>query len=208
MSDEEFDQIMAKKEVGIESSKALESRIEQKWLQFSEDYDLTDLKINDREVLRGLIQAIISLEDYEQMMFRIRAEGMTVENLTVIDKIQKAMSDLRKGISDSQNDLNITRKVRKSDQESSVIAYIDGLKEKAKNFYESRMNYIFCPKCNTLLATIWVLYADQERNKVSLVCNRENHDGILCGEKVIVSIKDLIESRNTNKKEIVPDSIV
>jgi hypothetical protein len=29
----------------------------------------------------------------------------------------------------------------------------------------------------------------------------------LCGEKVIVSIKDLVNSRNTNKKEIVPDSI-
>lgn len=208
MTDEEFQEAIEAKDFGIETSKILEKRIEDKLAQFSEDYDLSDLKINDREVLRGLIQAIISLEDYEQFIFRIRSEGLTTDNIVIIDRIQKTMADIRKSISDAQNDLNITRKVRKSDQETSVIAYIDGLKDKARRFYESRMSYIFCPKCNTLLGTIWTLYPEQERNKIALVCNRIQSDGTKCGEKIVVGTKEMLENKNTNKTGVAPESLL
>lgn len=208
MNDEDFDEIMRDKELGIELSEALEERIEEKLKQFSEDYDITDLKINDMLVLRALIQAMISLEDYEQTLFSVRTQGVTSENIMMIEKIQKVMSDLRKSISDFQNDLNITRKVRKSDQEQSVIAYIDSLKEKARDFYQSRMSYIFCPKCNTLLGTIWTLYPEQERNKIALVCNHENEDGEVCGEKIIISTKELLDNRGTSNPEIMPESML
>lgn len=208
MDDEDFDKIMKEKELGIELSKALEERIEEKIKQFSEDYDISDLKINDMLVLRALIQALISLEDYEQLLFSVRSEGISADNILKVDKIQRVMSDLRRDISSFQNDLNITRKVRKSDQEQSVIAYIESLKSKARDFYESRMSYIFCPKCSTLLATIWTLYPEQERNKVALVCNHKLEDGSLCGEKVIVSTKELLENRGTNKVDTMPESML
>ena len=186
----------------------MERRIEDKLKAFSDDYDLSDLKINDREILRGLIQAIISLEDYEQFLFKLRAGGISADNITTIDRIQKVMADLRKSISDAQNDLKITRRIRKSDQEASVIAYIDSLKEKARKFYESRMSYIFCPKCNTLLGTIWTLYPENDRNRVVLICDRKDHNGEVCGEKVVVGTKELLENRGTNKKEIMPESML
>ena len=208
MTVEEFNLAMSKKELSIESSKVLESRIEDKLEQFSEDYDLTDLKINDREVLRGMIQSIISLEDYEQYLFKLRAEGISPENILVIDKIQRVMSDLSKRISEAQNDLNITRKVRKSDKETSVIAHIDWLKEKARTFYASRMSYVFCPKCHTLLCTIWTLYPKQERNKIALVCERELDDGKVCGEKVLISTKELLDNRGTNDIQVMPESML
>lgn len=208
MTDEEFETAIREKDLGMESSKELERRINEKLEQFSSDYDLSDLKINDKEVLRGLIQAIISLEDYEQLIFKIRSSGLSADNITLIDRMQKAMADIRKSISDAQNDLNITRKIRKSDQETSVIAYIDSLKEKARRFYESRMSYIFCPKCNTLLGTIWTLYPEQERNKIALVCNRIQEDGSPCGEKVVVGTKELIDNKGTNKKEVVPEAML
>lgn len=207
MPQDEFDALMEKKTSGIEQSQILEKRIEEKLQKFSEDYDLTDLKINDREILRGLIQAILTLEDYEQEIYIIRSGGITPDNLLLIDKLQKAMSDLRKDISNFQNDLSITRKHRKSDQETSVIAYIDNLKQQARKFYESRMSYIFCPDCNTLLGTIWTLYPNND-NKITLVCSQKDKDDKPCGCKVTVSTKELLENRGTSNREITPDALL
>lgn len=207
MTDEEFDAIMEKKELGVEVSNDLEKRIQDKLILFSEDYDLTDLKINDREVLRGLIQNIIALEDYEQYMFKVRASGLSGDSLATIDKIQKVLEGLRKSISDAQNDLNITRKIRKSDQETSVLAYIDGLKEKARKFYDQRMAYVYCPKCKTLLATVWTLYPSNN-NKMSFVCSKEMNDGSVCGEKTIVSTQQLLDKKGTNNKDVMPEALL
>jgi hypothetical protein len=206
MPDEEFELLMAKKSVGVDVSQAFEKRIAEKLAKFEEDYDLTDLKVNDREFLRGLVQAIISLEDYEQYIFKLREEGVNTENLLAIDKIEKAMSDKRKSISDAQNDLAITRKHRKSDQETSVIAYIDGLKEKARKFYQSKMSYVYC-ECGTLLATVWTLYPESD-NKMVFVCQQKDKNGNPCGKKTIVTTKELLKNRNTNRKEIVPESLL
>jgi len=207
MTDEEFSLRMSEKEQAVGTSKRLEERIDEKLAKFSDDYDLSDMKINDREILRALIQAIISLEDYEQYLFQTREGGINPDNLLVIDKIQKTMSDLRKDISNFQNDLNITRKHRKSDQETSVVAYIDSLKEKARKFYQSKMNYVICPKCNTVLGTTWFLYPEGN-NQMSFTCLQKDANGNACNTKVKVSSKELIENRGTNKKDVVPDSLL
>jgi hypothetical protein len=208
LSDTDFDVAIKQKALGLDISAEFEKRIEKKFVEFDNDYDLSDLKINDKEALRALIQAIITLEDYEQHMYKLRAAGISSDSLYEVEKLQKAMSDLRSDISKLQNDLNITRKVRKSDQDVSVIAHIEGLKEKARKFYASKMAYIFCPKCNMLLGTFWVQYPENERNKIALICGRHLPDGKECGEKIIISTKDLLENRGTSKREITPDSML
>lgn len=207
MTDEEFDAIMERKDTTVAPSRDLEGRIQEKLDNFSNDYDLSDLKINDRDVLRGMIQNILAKEDYEQYLFNIRADGFSDEKLATIDKIQKVISDLGKSISDAQNDLNITRKIRKSDQETSVVAYLEDLKVKARRFHESRESYIFCPKCNTLLCTMWVLYPNND-NALRLVCTKEQEDGSPCGETVTVKTKDLLANRGTNAPEVMPESML
>src|SRR5512135_3742946 len=97
----------------------------------------------------------------------------------LIEKLQRARSDLVKSISDMQNDLAITRKHRRSDQETSVLAYIESLKDKAKKFLESRQAYIFCPKCSTLLMTEWCLYPTAV-NKITLTCKQKDSEGNPC----------------------------
>lgn len=208
LSDAEFEAAIAQKALGIEASDEFEKRINKKLQEFENDYDLSDLKINDREALRALIQTVLSLEDYEQYMFKVRAAGITQDTVFTTEKVQKIMSDLRSDISKLQGDLNITRKVRKSDQDVSVLAFIDGLKDKAKRFYDSKMSYIFCPKCNMLLATVWTQYPDNERNKIALVCGRHMPDGTECGEKVIIGTKELIKNRGTSNKKITPESML
>lgn len=208
LSDDEFEKRMAQKALGLSLSEEFEKKITAKLKEFEEDYDLSDLKINDRDTLRALIQAQLSLEHYEQERFKLTLAGLNQEVVFAIDKLQKIMSDLRTDISKLQNDLNITRKVRKSDQDVSVMAYIDGLKEKAKKFAEAKMSYIFCPKCNMLLGSVWTLYPHNDRNKIALVCERALPDGSKCGEKVVVSTADLMKNRGTNKPEITPESML
>lgn len=208
LSDEQFEQEMKSKELGMEHSEALEIRIEKKLKEFEEDYDLSDMKINDRDALRALIQAQITLEDYEQILFSMRKQGFSDNTFHMIEKLQKAMSDLRSDISKFQYDLNITRKIRKSDQDASVLAYMATLKDKAKRFYESKMAYIFCPKCDMLLATFWSMYPSDDRNKITLTCGRILPDGTTCGHKVTIGTNELLKNRGTNKREITPESFL
>jgi hypothetical protein len=207
LDDDAFEEIMLRKEADIAPSQEFERRIELKLKKFEVDYDLSDLKINDLEALRALIQALISLEDYEQLLYKIRQDGLNVDNIVKIDKVNKVMSDLRSDISKLQDDLKITRKIRKSDQETSLIDYIEKLTEKAKKFHESREAYIFCPKCNMLLCTAWFLYPDLKSNKIELVCKRTLDNGEPCNTVIRVTSKDLFENRGTNKKEVLPESM-
>lgn len=208
LSEEEFDEAMEKKEKGIETYEAFEKRINEKLDEFEKDYDLSDLKINDRDSLRALIQKQITLEDYEQHLFKIRSQGISEAHLPSLEKFQKAMSDLTADISKIQNDLMITRKVRKSDKEATALAYLESLKDKAKRFYESKMSYVFCEKCNMLLGTFWTLFPEEDRNKIALVCNRALPDGNICGHKTVVGTKGLLKERGTNAPEITPESML
>jgi hypothetical protein len=70
LSDADFEALMTKKALGIEPSRVFEERIAKKWAEFEQDYDLSDLKINDRDTLRNLIQSQLNLEDLEQHLFQ------------------------------------------------------------------------------------------------------------------------------------------
>lgn len=198
---------MEAKELGLGVSKIFEERISNELKKFEEDYDLSDMKINDRAVLRGLVQSIISLEDYEQMLFALRAEGINPNNALAIQKLQDVMSTLRNDISKMQNDLSITRKHRKSDQEQSVLAYIESLKEKARKFLESRQQYYICPKCNTLCGTAWFLYP-QEKNEVVLICKQKDKDGNPCNTRFKVNSKEVLDKKGSNRPEVLPQSML
>ena len=208
MSDEDFDKLWETNQSSPGPSQDFEDRIAKKIEEFSRDYDIDDLKINDKETLRAFVQAIISLEDYENYVFDLRSSTeITSFNINVIDRMSKMMSDLRRDISKFQDDLNITRKIRKSDKESSVVTYISNLKEQARQYYESKMSYIYCPKCNMLLGNIWTLYPDA-KNKIEFECKRPMDDGSVCGNRFTVTTKELMENRGTNNPDITPDSLL
>jgi hypothetical protein len=205
MTDEEYDLYWAQMAVGAVPVKEFETRVQVKLKELEEDYDFSDMKINDKLQLRAMCQAMIQYEDYEQIAYRLRVEGVDSSTIVILDKIGNLMNDLRNGISKSQDDLKITRKIRKGDKEASVISYLEELKEKARKFYEQKMFYIFCPKCNMLLGTLWTLYPDEDRNKLALVCHRKLENDQECGEKVIISTKEILKLKGTNNPDILPD---
>jgi hypothetical protein len=209
MTDEDFEDMWNEDQQDISLSKGFQERIDKKIFEFSQDYDIDDLKINDKETLRAFVQAIIALEDYERFIYNIRSDvDISASNINVVDRISKIMSDLRKDISRFQEDLNITRKIRKSDKESSVVNYITSLKDSARQYYESKMSYIYCPKCNMLLGNVWSLYPDAN-NKLTFECLRPlDNAGTLCGNKFTVTTAELLKNRGTNKPDIIPDSML
>jgi hypothetical protein len=202
MSDEEFDAMMDKMEMNVQESNAFNKRIQNKIDEIGKDYDLTDLKSNDMLTLRALCQSFITLEDFEQAMYKVRQQGMGLEDMIAIDKMNNIMSTVRKDISAMQNDLMITRKNRKGDSETSVTSEWDRLKLKAKELYERRMAYVMCPVCNNLLVTAWFHYPYEKGNKLSLTCNRIMDNGEVCGHKFTISSKELYERRGNNSDKL------
>jgi hypothetical protein len=207
LTNDEFDEIMDQKAMGIESIKEFEDRINRKLKKFEEDYDLTDMKINDKETLRALAQNIITLEDLENFMYKTRMNGISDQNLMLIDKTTQQMSRIRSDISKQQSDLKITRKSRKADKEESILSLIKDSADKAKVMYEAKMSYVYCPECNMLLGTAWFLWPNVD-NKLSFKCNRKLDTGEICKGKAVFSSKELMKNRGTNKPSILPESVL
>jgi len=207
LSDEEFEKVWDTQQTDSEPVREFENRIELKISEFENDYDISDLKFNDLQVLRSLAQALITIEDLEIFNYKLRMEGISDQNLNLMDKIGRQVSQTRSDISKMQDDLKITRKIRKGDKELTVLSEIERLKTKAKEFYESKMNYVFCHKCNMLLSTAWFLYPNA-KNRMTLTCNRKLDSGGLCNTIIKITTKELLGKRGTNKSEIMPESLI
>jgi hypothetical protein len=195
MSDEEFDAIFANKGAAEINYEALEADIEKRLVEFEEDYDLSDMKINDRIVLRNLVVSMISLEALEEQFVGLR-ENLSDANILLIDRTSSVMSKLRHDISDMQNDLKLTRKIRKDSQEENFMTWLANTKEKAAKFYKKKHLYIFCPECRRLLATVWKLYPD-ELDILELQCGNKE-----CNHHFTVLLADLYDAGNRNLDDV------
>ena len=175
MSDEDFEQVYLKMRTNAAPIQDFERRIELKLNEFEQDYDLNEMLINDKLILRALAQALIELEDLEVMSYRLRMEaegdaGLTGDITLKMDKLSQNKNKLRQDISKLQDDLKITRKVRNSDKDESAKSFLEDLKRKAKKFYDEKMFYIYCPECNSLIGTIWLQSWESKQNVINLSC--------------------------------------
>lgn len=202
MTDDEFEEVFSKRLMGVTTNREFEFRIQKKLDEFAKDWEIEDMKSNDLLLVRALAQAFINLEDLENYMYNLRSEGINQDKILEIDKVNNVMSLLRRDISKFQDDLGITRKSRKSDKESSVVNYLAKLHEKAKKFYESKMFYVWCPKCSMLLFTGWFLYPEEKNNKLQLICNRTLESGEKCGHKLQITSKELYDRRGVNITDV------
>jgi len=177
------------------TSEELEEQIQNKLDALSEDYDMSDMKVNDRQQIRALILAEIQLEELEQAVYQLRKD-ISPDTILIIEKVNGIMSRLRADISNISEDLQLTRSIRKNSQETSVINYLDELKEKARKFYKEKMLYIFCTECKNLLATIWLHYPDNDINEIELKCEK-------CNKITKVKTHQLYNTKNKNTVDVM-----
>lgn len=208
MTDEQFNEAYSQVTLGLSRDLATKEKFNRIMAQFEEEYDLEDMLPNDRIVLQDLINTMIQLEGYELVLIgMLREEEVNIDNITVTEKLNNICSRLRNDISSMQNDLKITKKIRQSDREQSVINYLEDLKVKAKTFYKEKMHYIVCEKCGNLLATVWWQNPEARSNTITIHCMRKGEDGHVCGWERIISAKEMTENGGSNKPEVLPESM-
>jgi len=181
-------------------------RIKNKMSELGEDYDISDLKYNDRMQLEDLAVAIVTLEDLQIKMYDMQLAETTSFNIGILEKMSRVISNLRSDISKLQDDLKLSRKIRKSDNDENVVSYIENLKKRARVKYDKTMMYVYCPKCKMLVSTMWFLYPDED-NKLTFTCHRNisSDDAIeYCNNKFTVTSRELLKLKGQSEKGIFP----
>jgi hypothetical protein len=207
MSDADFDELYNKIIVGVDKDQLLQERFDRMMRQYQNEYDLSELLPNDRATLESLISAQMQLNDFETGLRLTQKEGISFNNISLIRELNEACSRLRKDISSMQDDLKITRKIRKSDKEQNVINFVEDLKKKANTFAHLKMNYIFCEKCGQLLATAWWQVPEQRGNEIKVECKRKLENETVCGWSKKFTAKELLAMGGSNRIELMPESI-
>jgi hypothetical protein len=187
--------------IGTTKDIELDTMIQREYKKYEEAYDLSEMMPNDVTTLKALILATIRLNNYEKELNIIESQGITDANILLTDKISNVCDKLRSSISALQDTLKISRKVRRSEKEQSVIAFLEDLKTKAKVFYDKKMITILCPKDNTQLGSMWLLYQESKQNKLHIYCNR-------CKTTHVIDLYELYSQKKTsNKPEQLPESV-
>lgn len=203
-SDEKFDkyyeQILLK---DLHNKEELNEKVKVKIDELAKDYDIDDLKYNDKMQLNDLATAMVTLEDLQGILYEENIKGVVVDNIVFIERLSKIISSIRGDISKIQDDLRLSRKIRKSEKEESVLIYIEKIREQAKRKFEEVLSYIYCPKCRMLLSNAWFLYPYMD-NSIQLTCNRTLKDGSKCGNIFTVTSKQLMDNSGCNIKGVFP----
>lgn len=206
LSDEEFEEIYKKIISNDIIDADYENKIKEGIQKLGEDYDLDNLNANDMELLRNFVEATLQIRDLEHFAYHLRASGLDERTINLLNKVNSQINDLIQRINAIQDALAISRKTRQADEKQSLVDFIDSLKRKAKEFYEQKMYYVFCPECNTLLATAWFLDTSDERNRVVVYCNREI-DGKKCEGKVVYRPAKDNNRDMTNNPDLMPEGV-
>lgn len=160
-------------------------RFLEKLQKLGEEYDLTDLAVNDRMQLESLAETLAQLDQYNELL----NQELSLEdiNLRKIKDLQKLASDTRRDVSNISDDLKISRKIREK-KSDSLPDYIANLKLRARKFIEDRVSYIYCPKCKTLIGNLH-LTDYSYGGKANFVCHH-------CGQNFIVAFSELTQRKN------------
>ena len=194
LSEEEFElawqRFTEKKEL---ESKIDESRIEEIMNQFEQEYDLTGMNINDKISLEQIAKITAMLDLVGDLLNQALLEGETTRS----QKFTSINKDLTATLSSLQDDLGITRKSRQAAAGESLDDYLPEIQKKARSFLKERLAYIYCPKCNMLVANAWFANWDNH-NELHLVCPRES-----CQHQFTVTSKELSKKRNKNVEGVL-----
>ena len=172
----------------VEDLEVDEERINELTERFSQDYDLTDMNINDTLSLQQIVRETVEIEELQKLLSQARANN----ELTKVTHIDRVIKNKLQIISLLQQDLDITRKSRQDSKGESLHEYLPIIQKKARSFLKERLAYIYCPECRMLVCNAW--FTDwEDDNQLSLTCPREE-----CKHRFTVTSEELTKNRNNN----------
>ncbi len=167
-------------------SKSFEERVQARLDQLSEDYDLSDMKYNDRELIRRWAYLTERLET-EGETLRLERDGLSAHDAL---REEQRLSGMQRDILNIQEALNITRARRRDTSEDNPRLLYEDIKMRAARFLKERLAYIKCPKCGMVLCTVNFLYPDAG-NTIKLECEK-------CSNVFQITSKEAIEEEKNN----------
>lgn len=167
-------------------SKSFEEKVQARLDQLSEDYDLSDMKVNDRDLLWRMVYLLERLE-LEGEAFRLERDSLSANDAL---REEQRLSGLQRDILNIQDALNITRAKRRDTSEDNPRLLYEDIKMRATKFLKERLAYIKCPKCGMVLCTVNFLYPDAG-NAIKLECEK-------CSNVFQITSKEAIEEEKNN----------
>ena len=174
----------------------IEEKVQEVLASFEQNYDLSDMSANDVLDLRNLAYYYVYLENLNGQIDVALRNSNTGE----VEQLIRTMERMQKSVTSIQTSLAITRKQRKSDKEQDIVSAWEDVKVRAKKFYDNRISYVYCSECKMLLANVWFLYPEEERNALRVRCNRiiDSDSGKTCDNEITVTSQYLVENSNRN----------
>jgi DNA-directed RNA polymerase subunit RPC12/RpoP len=161
-TDEEIIEYMQSKpekpvKISATGDKGYDSRFNEKFNSLKDEYGVDMNDSNDTEALNLLVRHLIQLENLDkQIQLLQKQESMEIEDSRLLKNLGDVQRSLVASVSELQDRLGITRKMRKEKQVDDIPQYIAALKKKAKTFYDNNTTSIRCEKCGIEYARIWL----------------------------------------------------
>jgi rubrerythrin len=130
--------------------------------EYSKRYDIESLSNpNDLANLHTMIRNQLVIEELQRRMHEL-AQDDAVEEAMNIKKLNDSITALADTNMKYEKSLAIDRKTRKTEQEQSVVDYMNSLKRLAKEFIEERLTKVSCKSCKILVGRISGVYDTTE----------------------------------------------
>ena len=169
--------------VSTTGDRAYDARFNEKFNSLKDEYGVDMNDSNDTEALNQLVRHMIQAENIDKQILKLQeSNSMDIEDSRLLKNLGDVQRGLVTSITELQDRLGITRKIRKDKQIDDIPQYIEALKKKAKKFYDDNTVSVRCEKCSIEYARIWLNFPKLTKSlNTEIECWR-------CGEKIIYAL--------------------
>lgn len=134
-----------------------EKRFQDKIDMLQTEFGLDMNDSNDKEMVINLVRQMLQSETADKDIRSIQERPeKTKDDIATLKAYGDFQRDLQITISDLQDKLGISRKVRKEKSADDIPQFIDSVLVKAKNFFERSTVTVDCPRCQIELVRYWL----------------------------------------------------
>ena len=155
-------------------SKDYNQRLKKLVDKLQEEYGVDMNESNDVESLKMLASHTLQLENIDRQIRLLQEQKyLTNEDTRTLKNLGDFQRSLVTSISELQDRLGISRKVRKERKSDDVPAFIESLKNKAADYWQRSTTVIRCETCKIELGRYWLNFLNRDATvAMELQCER------------------------------------